>query len=143
MHHHYSDILALTNRDPLWWDEHAVPRFGDFKPGENAYVYADEVVLLHIQCQGCGHDFRVCMSTSKSSRLDLPKSTEGEVVYLPSLAEGVEKRMIHYGDPPNFCCAAGATMNSIPRRVLEFWEREKFDWQRRADLEVAIEPEWA
>lgn len=144
MHHDYNDIISRISIPPLWWDEYAVPRFDDFKPGRNACIYADEIVFLHIQCQGCGHDFRVCMSSSKMSRLNLAKCTDGEIVYRPSMAEAVAHGDIHYGDPPNYCCAAGSTMNSIPRRVLEFWERGVgLDWERRHDLEVDIDPDWA
>lgn len=143
MHHHYDDIISRISIPPLWWDEYAVPRFDDFKPGKHAYIYADEIVFLHIQCQGCGHDLRVCMSSSKMRRIDLPKCSEGEIVYHPSLAEQVEQGLIHYGDPPNYCCAAGATMNSIPRRVLEFWEQKRFVWERHPELEIEIEPDWA
>lgn len=29
---------------------------------------------------------------------------------------------LEYGDPPNIeCCAAGPSMSSVPRRVLEYW----------------------
>ncbi len=142
MHHHYKDIIDRISDPPIWWDEYAVPRFEEFEPGDGAYIYADEVALLHVQCQGCGHDFRVCMSTSKTSRINLAESSEDNTVYWSSLEEIIKARTIHYGDPPNFCCAAGATMNSIPRRVLGYWRRSHLDWIRITQNEIDINPEW-
>ena len=34
-------------------------------------------------------------------------------------------------------------MNSIPRRVLQFWSRENGDWSRRSECERAIACQWA
>lgn len=35
-------------------------------------------------------------------------------------------------------------MNSIPRRVLEFWAKDaRFEWKRRHKLERALVCEWA
>ena len=44
----------------------------------------------------------------------------------------------HYGDPPPHCCPSGATMNSVPRAVLEFWRRdgEGVRWHRDQTHEV-------
>ena len=36
---------------------------------------------------------------------------------------------------------AGPTMNSVPRRVLEFWRNDRFDWERVPELEIDIDPE--
>lgn len=58
---------------------------------------------------------------------------------------------LHYGDPPNTgCCLSGASMNSEPRRILEYWSTndprhvsndvvvdvaEYFKWNRKPILE--------
>jgi hypothetical protein len=33
-------------------------------------------------------------------------------------------------------------MNSVPRRVLQFWRGEAGEWTRDASLEVEIDCEW-
>lgn len=126
----YTDIRSRLG-EPEWWDECAVPRYCVFKPDESGCIYAREVLLLAIGCQGCGRGFKVCMSVSS-----LPEKT---------LADAVEADEIHYGDPPNAgCCGAGPTMNSVPRRVLEFWKlSSSFEWGRYPDLERSIDCEWA
>jgi hypothetical protein len=132
MHHHYSDIRDRAGK-PDWWDENGTPRYGEFSPDCSANIYANEIVLLEIACQGCGTRFRVCMSWSW---------WPGREVTLRSQVEADE---IHYGDPPNVgCCPAGPTMNSVPHRVLEFWDkRAACDAVRVAELERAIDCEWA
>jgi hypothetical protein len=63
------------------------------------------------------------------------------------LAEAVKAREIKYGDPPNVgCCAVGASMSSIPVRVLEFWRRQDLlasAWERVPQLEIDVVPDWA
>lgn len=136
MNHHYNDIRGLTTDEPQWWDENAVPRYCPFTPDATADIYAIEAVLLLIACQDCGHEFRVCMTTGSIDVFLGRRSC--------SLADDITSDEIHYGDPPNAgCCPAGPTMNSIPRRVLEFWERPRIDWVRRPDLEREIACEWA
>jgi hypothetical protein len=55
-----------------------------------------------------------------------------------SLSE--EIAFIHYGDPPNSgCCPAGATMNCIDLRVLQFWARAGSTWVRSPELEIELE----
>jgi hypothetical protein len=49
---------------------------------------------------------------------------------------------VHYGDPPNVnCCAAGAAMNSMMHRILEYWSRDyevSKDWQRDPTFEGPV-----
>lgn len=145
MHHHYQDITApmrTIGREPRWWDENGVPRYSEFSANDSANIYADEVVLMRIECQGCGTPFDVCMTSSAMKRLlfQLHHGRPGA-----SMAELIKTQQIHYGDPPNTnCCPAGATMNSIPVRVLEYWTRKEniFGMKRVPELEVTIEPDW-
>jgi hypothetical protein len=136
MNNSYSEIIEAMG-PPKWWNEHAAPRYCDFSPSEAASIYADEVVLALIECQGCGAAFRVCFSQTK---FDIRGSAR-------SLASYIADGDLHYGDPPNIgCCPAGPTMNSIPRRVLEFWTRLRTplaEWERRPQLEVALSRGWA
>lgn len=138
---HYKDIIERIGQVPLWFDEHAVPRYEPFSFERIANVYAEEAVLLRIECQNCGRLFDVCMSVSHwQSALD----TLFYKKPLPSLAEQIKTRTIHYGDPPNTgCCGIGCVMNSIPRRVLEYWIRESgTKVSRNPELEVDVTPDW-
>lgn len=152
MNHDYDDIISRIAEPPIWWDEHAVPRYAPFEPGLQADIYADEVVLIEVRCQSCGHVFHVCLSHSMLGESYGP------------LAACIPDRAIHYGDPPNIgCCPSGPTMNSEPRRVIEYWSRHKrgteandslpglrvvkdvrayMEWTRDPALEVDITPDW-
>jgi hypothetical protein len=143
MHHNYQDIIEATDREPLWWDEHGVPRFVEFSVKQNANIYADEVVLLRIACQACHTEFDVCMSSSYMDRW-YQQYAFGRIAR--TLAEQIVQSEIHYGDPPNSgCCGVGATMNSVPRQVLQYWMRDpdKFGMKRAEEYEVEITPDWA
>jgi hypothetical protein len=134
MHENYEDIRGKISELPQWFDEHAVPRYCAFEPGRSADIYADEVVLAAITCQDCGHPFRVAFSQNS---FDTYRRNGRR------LADDIREQTLHYGDPPNIgCCPAGPTMNSEPRRVLEYWHRPNFDWQRDPALELKIEPDW-
>lgn len=135
MNHHYEDILNLTKAKPRWFDEHAVPRFCDFGPRLTANIYADEAVLLVVECQNCGQPFRVALSWGFADKA---------IRKTPSLTERARDSGLEYGDPPNIrCCPAGPTMNSVPRRVLEFWTRDTpGDWIRWPEREGEIRCSW-
>lgn len=135
MNHDYSDIRERIPEKPKWFDENAVPRYCRFSPHEVSDIYADEAALVLITCQGCGHQFKVGFSSSliskTHSQLQCP------------LAEAIKDISLHYGDPPNInCCAPGASMNSEPRRVIEYWHRVGSDWKRDKSLEIDIQPNW-
>lgn len=146
MNHDYRDIRDRIPDPPKWWDEHAVPRYCDFGPDEVANIYAGEVCLLQIACQECGTLYEVAMS---SSNMDIVMGGM-QLSDAVRLSETSDLRAVHYGDPPRGCpgrCSAGATMNSVPIKVLEFWRkqtpREGFGWERVSDLEIDVTPEWA
>lgn len=128
MHTYYGDILKLTQKKPLWWDENAVPRFCRFSPQQIANIYAGYCCLMLIACQNCNHPFKVAMSWN----------TE------PTFKKDFDIRLIHYGDPPNAsCCAAGPTMNCMDLQVLQWWTREGVQyragqWVRERDNEVEL-----
>lgn len=149
MHHDYEDIRSRIAEPPLWWDENAVPRYCAFEPNAIANIYADEAVLAEITCQRCGRPFRVAFSQDGMQRCTRKGNAR--------LADDIRLKELHYGDPPNArCCDAGPTMNSEPRRVLEYWSTHHaeyvvdglvkdgryFDWRRDPGLEVAIVPDW-
>ena len=108
MNHFYADIIGPLG-EPLWYDEHAVPRYCQFEPRQNSNIYASEVALIEIACQNCDTRFKVAMSWS-----EIEMAMDGR----PSLSERIANNTLHYGDPPNnYCCLGGPTMNSIPIRL--------------------------
>ncbi|MEO9684490.1 MAG: hypothetical protein ABJF86_13635 [Tateyamaria sp.] len=143
MHNYYGDILSRISDPVLWFDELAVPRFDPFEPGHVANIYASEVALVRIECQGCGHPFDVAFTAPRASA-PLP-SVEREDRRYPLLRDYIRAAQLHYGDPPNIeCCIAGASMNSIPRTVLEYWVRPYIlgeglglAWPRRGNLNTS------
>jgi len=117
VHQYYADILALTDKEPLWFDECGVPRFTPFSPVHLNNIYAQYAVLLLIECQACRMPFQVALTERSQSTL-MPKDR------CRSMHEHIRGGTVHYGDPPNIqCCEAGPTMNSVPRRVIEYWTR--------------------
>lgn len=139
MHQAYDDIRSRIAEAPAWWDEVGVPRYGAFSPRALADIYAEEAALAEVTCQGCGRAFAVAFSLNPYERF---AARDGR-----TLADLIRARELHYGDPPNVgCCPAGPTMNSEPRRVLEYWRRDGerlgLDWIRDPTLEVGIEPAW-
>lgn len=161
MHQQYSDILALSDQPPVFWQEGGVPRFTPFTPSVAPDIYADEVALVRIQCQSCGHPFDICFTSSGTTRLvKALRATRiaDEAARLSEtfrLSALIKKRSLQYGDPPNIgCCAAGASMTSDTVRVLEFHTRHHQQyvkdgvitdikayniWKRVPELEVEFE----
>jgi hypothetical protein len=139
MNQDYDDIRSRIPEPPKWWDEEAVPRYCDFHPKELANIYASEAALVGITCQGCGERFKVAFARDRHGAI---LASIDQKPY-KSIAELIRSKELHYGDPPNTgCCPAGATMNSEPRRVLEYWSRPELEWARDPALEVDIEPNW-
>lgn len=118
----YDDLIQLASgKPPKWFDMHGTPRWAPLHPDNCTNIYTDRMGFFMIQCQGCGQMFIVEMYEEYNQKTD--------------------PRGWHYGDPPNYCCAVGATMNSIPRAIVAFWERspDMLGWARhihRFPLEV-------
>jgi len=129
MNSSYKDILDLADKTgdkPKWFDTNGVPRFCDFHPKYSPNIYAEEVVLLKIACQGCSHQFDVELN------VDLFEHVQNKNFEKFSL----RPKDIYYGDPPNIgCCPAGPTMSSISLYVVEFWINENFTWVRHSEFE--------
>ena len=151
MHRNYSDITSLTDDPPKWHDENGVPRYCDFHPGRLANIYSGEAALALIECQGCRTPFKVAFSELNLRHELWDESKKTRIAFLSDL---ITNGSLHYGDPPNTqCCATGATMNSIPIAVLEYWfkpyaketqpgdvitDLSKMNWTRDPDFEVPI-----
>ena len=132
MNGHYGDIMRLIPVPPVWWDENAVPRYCEFKPNEVSNIYASEVVLMAIKCQGCGEPFKVAMSHAYLDEAVNPNNTSFRT----------RAGHLHYGDPPrNDCCDAGPSMNSESVKILEFWVNEDplHEWTRHPEFEIDLE----
>jgi hypothetical protein len=164
MHAYYGDILSRIPGAPLWFDEHAVPRYDPFTPASVANIYAEEAVLMRIECQGCGTPFDVAMThASPGSFSKAPTPRYAHLL----LSDLIEHRVIHFGDPPNAqCCDVGPTMNSVPQKILEYWVKPTargeglgciiegrranvildvacFKLRRDPALEIDVTPDWA
>lgn len=131
----YKDILSRIHESPIWWDENGVPRYTEFHPRFSCNSYADEVALILIECQGCGVNFKVSVSSDKFS---------GVLLESKSLSDQTPR--LYYGDPPNLpCCPAGPTMTSVTRKIIEFWVQSKnindhrLEWIRKPEFEVECE----
>lgn len=136
----YEDITKRLGA-PLWYDDQGVPRYDAFEP-RMCGIYAAAIAFLEIQCQTCEARFKVA---SEWTLLDGARLREPRVV--PKVPHALSEDTdpwdaigdFHYGDPPQHDgCPAGGTMNSVPIRVIEYWERRDFDWTRRAECEVAM-----
>ena len=146
MNAEYEDIRSRITEPPLWFDERAVPRYGKFHPRHLANIYASEGVLMDIACQGCGQRFQVALSFLNLSHDMTEWAYDEHNNRIDTLAGLIQARKIHYGDPPNVrCCEAGPVMNSIPKRVIEYWRREMGgrDWERDPSLEIDLKDGWA
>jgi hypothetical protein len=140
MYADYKDIRSRINEPPQWFDENAVPRYCTFHPSCLASIYAKEGVLAEITCQQCRNEFFVAFSELNMWQLIVATKNRTE----RTLADLIRSKELHYGDPPNIgCCHGGETMNSAPRRVIEYWRRTpQMVWERDSSLEIDIQPLW-
>lgn len=168
----YKDILDKAGQ-PLWWDEHGAPRYAAFTP-QSLSPYVEAVALMDIKCQHCSRPFTVASAINDKSmrmwrdysdavyarlkalsKIGLDVSHEEIAAVLEQRPDDIKKivapkafsddaGMFHYGDPPIHNCI-GDTMNSVPVRVREFWERNNYlsrnasGLLRRPEHEVIIE----
>ena len=147
MYQRYDDILLRIAEEPTWFDEHAVPRYCKFEPEKIANIYAREAALAEVNCQYCKRIFLVAFSELNW--------------HAGKIADAIRSRTLHFGDPPNACCDAGASANSEPRKVIEYWNRHNpkytrreenqrvvtdlaawMKWVRDPALEIDIRPDW-
>lgn len=133
MRANYHDIRRRIQGDPLWHDENGCPRYDPFHPSMVADIYASEVALLEIGCQGCLWRGLVAMSYVPWYSLTAK-----------SLGTAIKQQIIHYGDPPwhedeNGETCIGGTMNCGDFRVVEFWAHHPAaDWQRDHAYEIVL-----
>ena len=86
--------------------------------GRLASIHIGEIALIEITCQECQRRFRVALLV-----MNVPEQT---------IFKAIQRKTLHYGDTPRHDshdaadsdeCIAGASMNSEPRHVLEYWRR--------------------
>ena len=155
----YHDIRKRIKEKPLWYDENGVPRYDPFHPDLLPDIYADEGVLVKIQCQDstCGKTFLVGISYNRTwIAVNSNAQTLGGI---PTLRQRIERFKadpsmclpVHYGDPPRHAHSqdgwcAGETMNCWDLKIEEFWEKDRdrksptwFQWVRQPELEIELE----
>jgi hypothetical protein len=114
MHRSYKDITDVAG-EPLWWDDHGVPRYCEFAINELG-VYIKVAVFAEIQCQDCAQRFNVGVGWSPYDFLPDPLD-------IPMLFP------FRYGDPPNHGCI-GDTMGTETLAVMGAWKQNKdFAWE--------------
>lgn len=136
----YEDIHALTDSPPEWWDANGVPRYAPFHPTMLG-VYDKWAVLVMIRCQSCRRVFHVGegFSAYAFTHMDWEDNDGVTQPSLPWICDGY-----HFGDPPAHGGCVGMTMNSVPVRILEGWEKQNFEWVRDPEVEsINIVPDWA
>lgn len=131
----YDDLRRRILEPPKWFDENGVPRYNETHPSLCPDIYADEVLFYEIACQSCDARFVVEENWSRHNLAAIVRGGEN-----PSLSERVRLKRIHYGDPPCWTCASGATMNCIDIRTIQFWTRLNADrdWARVPELEGLV-----
>ena len=133
MHNYYEDILNRIDEAPAWFDDFGVPRYEVFSPRRLSNIYANEAALAEVSCQCCGRLFRVALTNVFANKGF-------------ALSDEIRLRRVHDGDPPNVqCCGAGPSMNSVMRKIVEYWFRDyevAWDWQRDSTFEGSIAERW-
>lgn len=130
MNGYLEDIISQLG-EPIWWDDSGtIPRYCEFMPTKLTDIYANECVLLLIECQSCHHLFRVAQANSNIFEQD-------------RISRSIRQHFtLGIGDPPNIrCCPSGPTMSSNTIRVLECWirNRKTLEWTRIPELEIVYE----
>lgn len=130
----YEDILSRLG-EPLWYDYEGVPRYDSFHPNLCG-VYASFVSYNQIACQSCVKKFFVAVEICN---FEIPPSFKFPIPPPIGEAQKIEKVVnkldssnfpspwdqigsFHYGDPPIHRCF-GDSMNSVPVRIIEFWQK--------------------
>lgn len=140
MYRRYQDIRDRLG-EPLWHDDHGVPRYETFHPSLCG-VYDEYVALLEIECQSCGDRMLVTDSWTKSEGIRfwlMQGKPEDDTARFnsPQLPTPEDSGNFTYGDMPwhrNGC--GGSTMTTDVAQVVEFWKRNAFcEWERQSQYE--------
>lgn len=140
MYHPYFDIREKLG-EPLWHDEHGVPRYVPFGP-EHVGVYYRYIALLEIHCQACDRPYLVA---DAYDQMQIFKNSGNTTCKLEDLDGAMPTASgsgwFGYGDAPwhdDEQCA-GTTMTTSVYRIVEFWTHDggahSLDWRRRPEYE--------
>ena len=130
----YSDIRALTDVAPTWFDHDGVPRYAPFHPGLLG-VYDRFAVLAEIECQSCGQRFLIGEGRPKH----VIHALHGDVEIIEQDLANLAQNFV-FGDPPRHDCpGAGETMSCIERRIVEAWQQVDFEWVRQPEFEIGLD----
>ena len=130
----YSDIRALTDTEPIWFDHGGVPRYAPFSP-RLLGVYDHIAVLAEIECQSCARRLLV----GEGRPRQCVHFDHGDAALVEQSLETLARGFV-FGDPPRHGCpGAGETMGCIERRIVEAWERVDFGWVRRPEHEIGLD----
>lgn len=154
MHPRYDDILAAAGREPDWFSESGVPRFGPFHPTMLG-VYDHSAIYGLLGCQGCDSEIPVALGTPVWSFYDLMRQDDDIKPWDAARLRGE----FHYGDAPHHDYpggnpetvrgCSGTTMGTWLVEVLEAWEirsnpdgdilAQRFgEWTRVPELEGPV-----
>lgn len=134
----YMDIRKRINEPPQWFDCHGVPRYDEFHPDLSPNIYANEVILLEIECQECRKRLFVELHWTNWNYRESFKE------FFEKRKRGITVHGIRYGDPPRHGCV-GDTMQSISIAVRQFWSKntgtrlKDCDWDRVAEYEQRLD----
>ncbi len=134
----YRDLREKLG-EPLWHDQHGVPRYAEFHPSLLG-IYDEWAALFVVECQSCGRTFPCAKGISKMS--DHRRIVE--LFEALKTADGALYNLIVWGDAPwhdfegnqasfDSQCA-GTTMTTSVVDILQLWHRDR-EWSP-----VAVEP---
>lgn len=128
----YEDILALAgDREPDWWDEHAVPRYAPYRPWRG-YPTDSVAALFVVACSSCHRRFLVGAGSPRHVFGHHGRLVE---VTLRSFIDSFDFGDAPRHDLPGIGRCAGETMSTDMLTVKEAWERHPLEWERRPAYE--------
>ena len=92
MHASYDDITSRIGTAPIWFDEHAVPRYCAFEPKRSASIHIGEIALAEVTCQGCQRKFCVAFSAVNFREQTIAEAIRSGA--LPTCTKGTRKRIL-------------------------------------------------
>lgn len=171
MHPAYSDITSRIDEEPMWYDEHGCPRYGEFHPMALG-VYDQYAVLGEVECQACGVRLFIGQGyTQFNHELGFYIYRVGQVLDLDIDALVSKKKLAAafswtledilegwgWGDPPRHDCV-GDAMSCIVVGIRQVWTRRpdppavngiipkgsNMDWRQVPELAREFpRPDWA